>query len=141
MTGRQVIETTEGLTLDGLLQFMQENWDKETHAGFVKGKPTPMSVEEYILLPATEHYMVIVFPRKAGGFFSRKNKVVLSVCDTAEGFKSQLATSIPTRNIFFGATQIKMVKNREEERKGPAEEILQFYTAYMKELLAAKGLC
>lgn len=120
---------------------MKENWDMQTHNGFVKGKPTPASVEEYILLPATENYMVIVYPRKAGGLFTKENKVILSVCDTPSGFKSGVIAGLPSSNILFGAVKIGIVMTKEKERKGPAEEALQFYTGYMKELLSAAGLC
>lgn len=141
MIGRQVIPVNQGLTLDELHAFMQENWECESHNFFKKGRPTPMSIEEYILLPATYNYMVAVYPRKAGKFFSKENKVILIVCDTPEGLDAHFAASIPTRNIFFGAEKINAVMSREKERKGPAEKALQFYTAYMKELLEKAGLC
>ena len=83
--------------------------------------------------------MVIVFPRKAGGLFSKDNKVVLSVCNTPEGVKQDLVRSIPSHNAFFGAWKISTTMSMEEERKGPAEDTLQKYAAYMKELLEAAG--
>lgn len=139
MIGRQVIETKSGFTLDGLLRFMEENWDTETCGSFVKGKPTKASVEEYILLPATERFMVIVFPRKAGGLFNKANKVVLSVCDTPDGLTQKFLTSVPTHSAFVGAAEIGAIKSSEDERKGPAEEALQFYTKYMRHLLKEAG--
>ncbi|MCQ2401816.1 MAG: hypothetical protein MJ059_07845 [Lachnospiraceae bacterium] len=141
MIGRQVIKVNKGLTLDELLAFMEKNWDKESHNEFRKGRPTAASIEEYILLPATDNYMVIAYPRKKGGLFNKEDKVVLSVCDTPEGIKGQIITSLPTRNIFFGAAQVGLIMSKEDERKGPAENALQFYTAYMKELLEKEGLC
>ena len=139
MIGRQVIEVNRGLSLDELLQFMNENWDTETHCRFIKGRPTAASVEEYILLPATPNYMVIAYPRKAGGLFNKENKVILSVCDTPEGVKTEIIESIPSGNAFFGALKIGLVTSKEKERKGPAEEVLQYYTEYMKELLEKAG--
>ena len=82
MIGRQVIKTNRAFTLEELEQFMQEHWDKEQYNSFIIGRPTAASVEEYILLPATERFMVIVYARKAGGLFNKENKVILSVCDT-----------------------------------------------------------
>lgn len=140
MTGRQVILINKPLSLDQLLQFMNENWDKETYNGFTKGKPTPASIEEYILLPATENYMVIAFPRKADGLFSKKNKVVLSVCDTPAGAVKNIIISLPTRRVFTGGAKIAATISREEERKGPAEEALLFYTKHMTDLLKGAGL-
>ena len=139
MIGRQVIEVNRGFSLDELLQFMNENWDIETHCGFIKGRPTAASIEEYILLPATPNYMVIAYPRKAGGLFNKANKVILSVCDTPESVKTEIIESIPSNNVFFGALKIGLVTSKEKERKGPAEEVLQYYTEYMKELLEKAG--
>ena len=139
MIGRQVIEVNRGFSLDELLQFMNENWDTETHCKFIKGRPTAASIEEYILLPATPNYMVIAYPRKAGGLFNKENKVILSVCDTPEGVKTEIIESIPSDNVFFGALKIGIITSKEKERKGPAEKVLQYYTAYMKELLEKAG--
>lgn len=135
MIGRQVIETNRAFTLEELQQFMQEHWNREQYNDFVIGRPTPASVEKYILLPATERFMVIVFSRKAGGLFSKKDKVILSVCDTPEGLKQDLARSIHSHNIFFGAWKVGATMSMEAERKGPAEEALQKYAAYMERLL------
>lgn len=141
MTGRQVIIVKESLSLDELYRFMQANWNTESHNGFVKGRPTPASIEEYICLPATEHYMVIAYARKAGGLFSKENKVILCVCDTPEGIKQQIFSSLPTHNVLFGIEKIKRINTKEKERKGPAEEALLFYTKYMRELLKQHSLC
>ena len=54
MIGRQVIVINKTFTLQELEQFMQENWDKEQYNDFGIGKPTSLSVDEYILLPATQ---------------------------------------------------------------------------------------
>lgn len=140
MIGRQTIAINRAMTLDELLEFMNENWDVETHCKFKKGRPTAASIEEYILLPATRNYMVIVYPRQAGGLFSKTNKVILTVCDTPKGVESEIIESIPSGNAFFGALKIELVTTKEKERKGPAEEVLQFYTGYMKELLEKAGL-
>ena len=139
MTGRQVIKTNRAFTLEELAQFMQEHWNKDQYNHFIIGRPTAASVEKYILLPATGRFMVIVFPRKAGGLFSRDNKVVLSVCNTPEGAKQDLFRSIPSHNAFFGAWKISTTMSMEEERKGPAEEALQKYTEYLKGLLETAG--
>ena len=139
MIGRQVIKTNRSFTLEELEQFMKEHWNKDQYNHFIIGRPTAASVEKYILLPATRRFMVIVFPRKAGGIFSKENRVVLSVCDTPEGAKQDLFRSVPSHNAFFGAWKISTTMSMEEERKGPAEEILQKYAVYLKELLEAAG--
>ena len=67
MIGRQVIPINKPITLQELEQIMQEHWDKEQYGKFKIGKPTSASLEEYILLPATPRFLIIVYPRKAGG--------------------------------------------------------------------------
>ena len=51
----------------------------------------------------------------------------------------EIFRSIHSHNVFFGAWKIKTTMSMEEERKGPAEEALQKYTAYMKQLLDSAG--
>lgn len=138
MVGRQVIKTNRAFTLQDLEQFMRENWDKNEYNDFFIGKPTPASIEEYILLPATQRFMVIAYARK-GGLFSKDAKVILSVCDAPAGIKNRLLTSVPSQNIFFGIWKVSETMSIEKERKGPAEDILQKYAAYMKQLLDNAG--
>ena len=139
MIGKQVIKVNRSFTLDELLEFMNEKWDVQTYNQFKKGKPTPAAIEEYILLPATPNYMVCVYARKAGGLFSKENKVILIVADTPEGVKTEIIESLKSSNAIFGAMKIGLVMTKEKERKGPAEDALQFYTKYMKELLENEG--
>lgn len=139
MIGRQVIETNRAFTLQALEQFMRQHWDTAQYNDFFIGKPTPASFEEYILLPATNRFMVIVYARQAGGLFNRKNKVILSVCDTPAGMGDRLRSSIPSRNLFYNIWSVSETVSIEKERKGPAEEALQKYAGCMRELLAAQG--
>ena len=139
MIGRQVIKTNRAFTLEELENFMQEHWDKEQYNHFVIGRPTVASVEKYVLLPATERFMVIAYSRKAGGLFNKDNKVILTVCNTPKGAEQEIYRSIHSHNVFFGAWKIKTTMSMEEERKGPAEEILQKYAAYMRQLLENAG--
>ncbi|MBR2067555.1 MAG: hypothetical protein IJ875_04780, partial [Solobacterium sp.] len=99
-----------------------------------------LSVDKYILLPATPRFLVIVYPKAAGGFFNKDNKIVLSVADTPEGAEKAFFEYIPTRGPIFSLWQSGQVLSAEKERTGPAEEVLQAYTAHMKEILAKNGL-
>ena len=139
MIGRQVIKTKRAFTLEELEQFMQERWDKEQYNHFIIGRPTAASIEKYILLPATARFMVIVYSRKAGGLFNKDNKVILAVCDTPKGAEQDIFRSIHSHNVFFGLWKIKTTMSMEEERKGPAEEILQKYASHMRQLLNDAG--
>ena len=140
MIGRQVIPVTKAFTLEELEQFMQEHWDKEQYSSFMIGKPNAISTAEYILLPATERFLVIVYPKAAGGMFNKENKVVLSVADTPEGAKAAIAEYFPTKGPITSLWQTSRVLSAEKERKGPAEDVLQAYTAHMKSILAKNGL-
>ena len=97
MIGRQVIPINKPITMQELEQIMQEHWDKEQYGNFKIGRPTKASIEEYILLPATHRYLIIVYPRKAGGLFSKEDKVILSTADTPQGAEIAVAEYFPTR--------------------------------------------
>ena len=140
MVGRQVIAVNRAFTLQELEQFMQENWDKEQFSNFRLGKPTAASVGEYILLPATQRFLVIVYPKAAGGLFSKENKIVLSVADTPAGAQQAFFEYFPTKGPIISLWQTSKVLSAEKERKGPAEEVLQAYTAHMKSILEKNGL-
>ena len=132
MIGRQVIKS--GRTWESkeeLFEFMEANWNKEECGDFFFGRPTAGSVAEYICLPATNRFMVIVYPKK--------EKVILTVCDAPAGLQSRLVQSIPHQGrIITSAITLAELGSYEKERRGPAEEVLQGYTAYMKELLGVK---
>ncbi len=140
MIGRQVILTNRAFTLQELAQFMQEHWDTEQYGRFTVGRPTKASVEEYILLPATPRFLVIVYSRAKGGFFSKDDKVILSTADTPEGAQIAIAEYFPTRGPLTKLWQTGSVLSAEKERKGPAEEILQAYAAHMRDILQKNGL-
>lgn len=132
MIGRQVIKS--GRTWESkeqLLEFMEEHWDKEEYGDFSFGKPTMGSLAEYICLPATNRFMVIVYPKK--------DKVVLSVCDTPKGVISRGVQTIPHQGrIITSIIALADLGTYEKERRDPAEEILQAYTAHMKDILGVK---
>ena len=119
---------------------MQEHWDKEQYGNFIVGKPTKASIEEYILLPATPRFLIIVYPRKKGGLFNRDDKVILSTADTPVGAQIAIAEYFPTRGPLTKILQTSSVLSAEKERKGPAEEMLQAYTAHMRDILQKNGL-
>ena len=140
MIGRQVIVTNKAFTLQELEQFMQDNWDKEQYSDFKIDKPTAASIGEYILLPATQRFLVIVYPKAAGGLFNKENKIVLSVADTPAGAQEAFFEYFPAKGPITSLWQTSKVMNAEKERKGPAEEVLQAYTKHMKEILSKNGL-
>ncbi|MCQ2738322.1 MAG: hypothetical protein MJ224_06910 [archaeon] len=140
MIGRQTIKINKSIELEDLYQIMEKKWDKEEYNNFFLGRPTPASIEEYICLPATQRFMVIAYPRKGGKLFSKNDKVVLSICDTPASMKNQILSSLARDNVFTLAYQISEAKSKNDERKGPTEETLQRYTAYMKQILEEENL-
>ena len=140
MVGRQVILTNRAFSLEELEEFMQEHWDKEQYGDFMIGRPTKASVEEYILLPATHRFLIIVYPRAKGGLLNKDNKIILSTADTPEGAKIAIAEYLPTRGPLLKLWQTSSVLSAEKERKGPAEEVLQAYTAHMRDILQKNGM-
>ena len=132
MIGRQVIKSGRNWeSKEELYEFMEANWDKEEYGDFTFGKPTMGSLASYICLPATNRFMVIVYPKK--------DKVVLSVCDTPKGVISRGVQSIPHQGrLIASMVALADLGTYEKERRGPAEDVLQEYTAYMKKLLGAR---
>lgn len=130
--GREVIKVSFTWTLDQLAEFMEDKWDTEEFGEFQIGKPTPLSMEEYILLPATPNCLVIAY--------ARKGKIIFSVADNSTGAVRLAATAVPTRGPIAGIYQASMSVNRTKEMKGPAAEVCEKYAENMKKLLAEAGL-
>ena len=140
MVGRQVLVVNKGFERDELFDYFCKNWNAEEFPVPVIEKPTAGSLAEYIVLPASDRFLVIIYPKKAGGLFNKKNKVVLSVCDAPAGIRDRIVSSIPGRSSVFAAFKIATVMSQEDERKGPAEDSLLKYTEYIKGMLAKDGL-
>ncbi len=139
MVGRQVILTNRAFTHEELLQFMTERWDTQAYNRIITDPSLKLYTDRYVLLPATERYMIIVYSRAAGGLFSRENKVILSILNTPAGAREMMLRSIPTQNAFFGAAKIASTLSEKADREGPTEETLQKYAAYMRSLLQEAG--
>ena len=65
--------------------------------------------------------------------------MILSTADTPAGALEGLGQTIPTGNIFIGVAQMTSLSSSEKERKGPAEDVLQHYAAYMRKILKEAG--
>lgn len=132
MTGRRVLKLDTYFSLEELKQ-KTDAFASPLTDGCRIGRPTPASMEEYLLIPATEHYTVAAIVRKPS-FFSRSPRLVLFICDTPEGVKAQAAASAKARSVYGGYKQIKKTLSLKEERKGPAENALLAVTDCMREI-------
>lgn len=128
--GREVIKVDFTWTLEQLYEFMTENWNTEEYNEFKIGKPTPASIEEYVCLPATEHCLVIAYPRKG--------KIIFTVADNIAGLKLMVASAAHTKNAIGRIYQSSLSINRAKEMKGPAAEACEVYADYMRGLLKEK---
>lgn len=132
MKGREVIKINRTLTLDEFETFMNDHWDKERFGEFKRGRPTPASIEEYILLPATANCLVCAYPRT--------EKIIFTVADSPEGVKRIAFSVLPTNNNYVKIMQDASMIARAKEFRGPAHEVNQMYAEYMRGLLAEAGL-
>lgn len=128
--GREVIKVDFTWTLDELYDFMAKNWDITEYNSFRIDRPTPVSIEKYICLPATQHCLVIAY--------TRKGKIIFSVADNTSGLKLLAESAIPTNNAFGRIYRSSLSKNRAKEMKGPAAEICELYADHMRTLLKEK---
>lgn len=77
-------------THDELLQFMTERWNTEEYSSFITDPSLKRYTDFYVLLPATERYMIIVYSIAAMRLFNRKDKVVISILNTPAGAREMM---------------------------------------------------
>lgn len=141
MKGIQYLFPNRVFTLEELERFMHEHWDTAKYNGFIIGKPTRLSAGQAIVLPATRRHVVLVQPRTAGTLFNKRNKIILSVTEDEEGAAQSLASSpLIADGPMSGIVGLGASMSVDKERRGPAEEVLLHYTAYLRELLEKEGL-
>ena len=126
-----------------LLGFMDSHWDREKQSEF--GVTNKSNGElEYVVLPATENWDVIIYTKAAGGFFNKKNKVILTV---ARSFHAVDPTKVDYFRFYNRNSISKQIERSKRtidlnaEMCGPCEDALQEYTKYLTSLLTAEGLC
>ncbi len=132
ITGRRAIGVTRTFSHDELLRFMHERWDTAQYNQLVTDPSMSQYTRRYVVLPATERYMIIVYS-------DRKNQVVLSYIPSPAGRGAMLVRGIPTNNLFFGIAKIAGTMSAKAEREGPLEDILQKYADYLYALLREAG--
>lgn len=123
MKTREVIKIKQTMTLEELHDFMQQHWDKESYNDFVIGRPGFGTFRDYIMLPATTHCTVCVYPGKG--------KVILAVMTNSQGQKA-IASSMALGG--YGRM------SRIGETNGIAAQANGLYAAYLESLFAEAGM-
>ncbi len=142
MKGRQVIEVNREFTLEELAQFMDERWDRERFSDFYIGHPSGASSPQYIILPATERWCTIVYPKEVGGLFKKTAKIVLTSTYTLAGTAKMMEHGNRIgrdESTYYKIQSAKDQRELNDEMRGPAEEILQEYTGHLRFLLQQAG--
>ena len=143
MKGMDSFEIKQPMTLAELASFMEEHWDKEQYNDFFVGNPTSESApDQYVILPATENYCVLVYP-KSGGLFKKTDKIKLACAYTPDGAKKLVwkgASRAKYETVFDKAKKAKNAKELNDEMQGPGDEMLRSYSACLKKLMQEAGL-
>ena len=129
MTGRRVLRLREYHTLFELKQRADASGSPFLQGASI-GKPTLVSPEEYLLIPATEHYTVAVAVRRPG-LFCRANRLILFICETAPS---------GTDSILGGFRRFRRTLSLKEELTGPAEQKLLAVTGCLREIFRSELL-
>ncbi len=141
MKGRQTIVINRAMTPEDVLKFMEEHWDKEAMSEFGTTKKSSGALE-YIVLPATENWDIIIYPKAAGGLFNKENKIVLSAARALHAIdpsRVDYARFFRDKDTFDRIKDSKEAIDLNKEMMGPCEDALQEYTGFMKKLLEEAG--
>ena len=141
MKGRQTIVINRAMTPEDVLKFMEEHWDKEKMSEFGTTKKSSGALE-YVVLPATEHWDIIIYPKAAGGLFNKENKIVLSAARALHAIdpsRVDYARFFRDKDTFDRIKDSKEAIDLNKEMMGPCEDALQEYTGFMKKLLEEAG--
>ncbi len=142
MKGRKTIATRKAFTPDELLKFMEENWDRENVSEFGVTRKSNGDLE-YIVLPATENWDVILYPKAAGGLFNKEDKIVLSAARATHGIDPNKVDYTKYfrkhHDSFMGIKESKEAYDLNKEMQGPCEEALLEYTDLLTKLLKTAG--
>ncbi len=142
MKGRQTITINRTMTPEDILHFMEAHWDRENMSEFGTTKKSNGDLE-YIVLPATENWDVIIYPKAAGGLFNKDNKIVMSAARSHHAIdpsKVDYTKYFRThKDMFDKIKDSKEAIDLNAEMMGPCEDTLQEYTGFMTKLLEENG--
>jgi hypothetical protein len=141
MVGKRTINTNRTVTLDELVQIMEEHWDRELYNDFEVISLTDTGIDSCVMLPGTSRYLVLVRPRVAGVFFTKSDMIELAIANAPERetddgeWPVRKKSSVERRH-----ERIRQIFAASRERRGPTEEVLQRYADHLAQLLGEAGL-
>jgi len=142
MKGRQTIIINRSMTPEDILHFMESNWDRENMSEFSTTKKSNGELE-YIVLPATENWDIIIYPKAAGGLFNKDNKIVMTVARSFHAIDPSKVDYTKyfrvSKDTFDKIKDSKKAIDLNAEMMGPCEDALQEYKGFMLRLLEEKG--
>ena len=86
-----------------------------------------MANDEYIILPATYHHVVLVY--------TRKDKITLITYWTGSNLANELANTVLPESRIFNETIRSRTLTIEEDRIETAESALNEYTEYLQKII------
>ena len=145
MKGLDSFEIKREMTLQELATFMEEHWDKEEFGSFYVGDPKDPNLDtktKYIVLPATEGWCVIIYP-KSGGLLKKKNQIKAACTYTSAGAMKLVEHGRKIGKYHGVSDEIKDARNAKElnqEMNTVADGIMRAYMEYLKNLMGFEGL-
>lgn len=144
MKGLDSFEINREISLDELVSFMEAHWDKAEYGEFVVGDPidsNPDPKTKYIILPASESWCVIIYP-KVGGLFKKKSQIKAACTYTKQGAGKLTKYGAKINHYETTGEKIKDAKNAKElnqEMNTVADGIMRQYMDYLRELMREEG--
>ena len=142
MKGLDSFEINREITLEELAQFMEAHWNKEEYGTFRVGDPMGADTKtKYIVLPASEGWCVIIYP-KTGGMFKKKTQIKAACTYTSEGAAKLVEHGNKIGRVQTTSEKIKEAKNAKElnqEMNTVADGIMRQYMDYLRELMKQAG--
>ncbi len=130
MKKRYVFRLKEPMTLEQLCSIMEERWDKTNFNIFIKRKPDEKAYEEFIMLPATYHHVVMIY--------TEKKKLVMGIFWPRDSLAEELADKITYSSPFYNNAQASRELPPGRDRMDTFPQALYRYAFEMKRILKDK---
>lgn len=140
MVGRKVINTNRFLSQEEIYNLMNENWNKESFNNFIVGRVNNVSLEQYILLPVNEHFLVFIYPIHKN-LFHKSDGIVLSSYDYTMTLDDAVKGAIIREISPLSSIKRDMkALDRRKEQSTVVEDILNIYTDELYSIIRDNNL-